>query len=71
MESGHRSCFEKIWSWLSLIMNVIIPWQLWFPGHESINSWLLMCYAVMEVCLLEDESKFLKLVILAIDFFPK
>lgn len=51
-------------------MNVIINWQLWFPGHESVNSWLLIYYAVMEVHILEDESKYLKLVILATAFFP-
>lgn len=70
VESGQRSRYEKIGSLLPLIMNVIIHRQLWFPGCESVNSWLLMYYAVMEVCILKDESKYLKLVILATDFFP-
>lgn len=30
-----------------------------------------MYYAVLEVCILEDESKYLKLVILATVFFPQ
>lgn len=43
------------------------------PRHESVNSLLIMYYAVMEDCILEAEFKYLKLGIPTTDyfFFPK